>query len=68
MEDKQLSVTEAANQLGISGRLIRLWIERGQIPAQKYGKTWVINEKDLANHPPVGEWQGTHNRRKPKAQ
>lgn len=63
MTEKMLSVTEAAVALGISGRLIRQWVEQGKLPAQKIGKTWVIREKDLTNHPPVGEWQGTHTRR-----
>ena len=66
MTEKFLSTTQAAQILNVGVRLVAKWCAEGLLPAVKVGKTWVINEKDLANHPPVGEWQGTHSRRKPK--
>jgi excisionase family DNA binding protein len=43
-----IGTSEAARRLGISARRVAAMIEQGVLPAQKIGKTWVIDETDIA--------------------
>lgn len=38
---------EAASRLGISKQRVWQLIQSGKLPAQKVGRDWVIDEKDL---------------------
>jgi excisionase family DNA binding protein len=42
-----LSVTEAAKELGISGRRVHALISDGRLPAEKIGSQYVIKKADL---------------------
>lgn len=42
-----LTTQEAADRLGISRRRINDFINEGRLPAQKIGRDYLINEKDL---------------------
>lgn len=43
-----LSTAEAAKKLKISAIRIRQFISEGRLPAQKVGRDYIIQEKDLA--------------------
>lgn len=45
--EKMLSVTQVAKRLGISRMHVLRKIKAGEIQAQKVGKSFIINEKDL---------------------
>lgn len=42
-----LTTEEAAVQLGIQSRMVRVLIKQGKLPAKKHGRDWIIEEKDL---------------------
>lgn len=42
-----LTTKEVALRLGVSVRRIHALIEAERLPAQKYGRDYLINEKDL---------------------
>lgn len=42
-----LTTQEAAERLGISRRRINDFIKDGRLPAEKHGRDYLINEKDL---------------------
>jgi len=44
---KLLSANDAAKILGVHHSRVRVLIREGRLPAQKIGRTWVIQEKDL---------------------
>lgn len=44
----QLTTLQAAERLGISPRRIRVLITTGRLPAQRLGRDWLIDERDLA--------------------
>lgn len=46
-ESETLSITEVADQLGISQEMARRWCEDGRIPASKSGRQWVVRLEDL---------------------
>ena len=62
-----LTVTEAGERLGVSRRRVQALITAGRLPAEKFGRDWVIRESDLAavadrkTGAPKGNknWQGT---------
>ena len=43
-----MTTKQAAEALGVSVRRVRAMIEAGQLPAEKFGRDWMIDEKDLA--------------------
>jgi excisionase family DNA binding protein len=43
-----IGTSEAARRLGISGRRVAAMILQGLLRAQKVGKTWIIDETDVA--------------------
>ena len=43
-----LSVSQAAERLGVNVRRVRQLIELGRLPAQKVGKQWVVDSNDVA--------------------
>ncbi len=45
---KTLTTIEAADSLGITPRRVRALIQSGQLPAEKKGRDYLVNEKDLA--------------------
>lgn len=44
-----LTTQQAAERLHLTRRRILAFIEEGRLPAQKYGRDWLIDEADLAN-------------------
>lgn len=47
-ETNLLSVIEAAEKLGVSRWRVNQFIDKGRLPAQKVGRSYVIKESDLA--------------------
>lgn len=43
-----LTVADAAQRLGVSERRVRQYIEESRLPAQKFGRDWLIREEDLS--------------------
>lgn len=43
-----LTTAQAAEKLGISSRRVLELIKGGRLPAQPFGRTYMIQEKDLA--------------------
>ena len=41
-----MNAQELASHLGVSERSVRRWIERGELPAEKPGRTYVIRRED----------------------
>jgi excisionase family DNA binding protein len=44
---KLISSAEAAERLGVHITRVQLLIREGRLPAQKIGRTYVLNEADL---------------------
>jgi excisionase family DNA binding protein len=44
---KMLTTKEVAERLGVSVRRVHALIQDGRLPAQKYGRDYLIEEKDL---------------------
>ena len=42
-----LTTMEASKVLGVSQRRVQALIETGRLPAKRYGRMWLIREKDL---------------------
>lgn len=42
-----LTTKQAAEKLGITPRRVQALIEAGRLPAQKFGRDYMIKEKDL---------------------
>lgn len=42
-----LTTKEVAKKLGVSMRMIQLLIKSGRLPATKFGRDYMIKEKDL---------------------
>ena len=45
-----ITVTQASQRHGLSGRWIRMLIEEGRIEGQSFGKTWVLDSNALATY------------------
>jgi excisionase family DNA binding protein len=45
-----LTTQEVAKRLGVLPRQVTRLIEKGKIPAQKYGRDYLIDEKDLEEY------------------
>ncbi len=43
-----LTTAQAAKRLGISPRRLLVLIKEDRLPAEPFGRTYMINEKDLA--------------------
>jgi excisionase family DNA binding protein len=57
-----ISTQDAAARLGVTRRRVLALIADGRLPAQKLGRDWLIEEKDLAKvedrppgRPPAGD-------------
>lgn len=48
-EDKLLSVSECAEQLKVSAQLVRNWIKKDELRAEKVGKQFAIRESEITN-------------------
>jgi len=50
MEDRQapdlMNAQALATHLGVTERTVRRWIERGELPAEKHGRSFVIRRDD----------------------
>jgi excisionase family DNA binding protein len=44
---KTLTTKEVADELGISLRQVQTLIQRGQLPAEKFGRDYMVRESDL---------------------
>ncbi len=44
---KVLTTSEASEKLNVSVRRVHQFIEQGRLPAEKFGRDYVIKEKDL---------------------
>jgi excisionase family DNA binding protein len=42
-----LTTTEVAQRLGVKIRMVQLLIQSGRLPATKFGRDYMIREKDL---------------------
>lgn len=42
-----ITTAQAAEKLGISARRVQELINSGRLPAQQFGRTYVVNEDDL---------------------
>ena len=42
-----LTTKEVAQRLGVKIRMVQLLIQSGRLPAQKFGRDYMIKEKDL---------------------
>jgi excisionase family DNA binding protein len=47
IEQRYLSVLDAAAYLGLSAKTIYAWAERGAIPAYKVGRVWRFDKLEL---------------------
>lgn len=47
MTDELLTTEQAAARLGVTDQAIRKLINRGRLPARKFGPVWMIRETDL---------------------
>jgi len=47
-DDQYLTVEEAAKKLGVARITAYRWIYNGELPAVKFGRTWRISAKQLA--------------------
>jgi len=47
MEDKNLTTIQAAKALNVNDSRVRQLILAGRLPAQKFGRDWLIQKKDL---------------------
>jgi excisionase family DNA binding protein len=47
MKNAMLTTQEAAERLGVSRRRINDFIKDGRLPAQRHGRDYIIQEKDL---------------------
>lgn len=47
MPDRLLSTAHVAAQIGVTARQVRGYIDRGQLPAQRLGGQWIVQESDL---------------------
>ena len=48
MSDSQISVTQAADELGVTRARVHALIAEGRLLASKIGTQYVINKKDLS--------------------
>lgn len=48
-KDNYLTSAEAAEALGFSHEYVRKLILQGKIKAEKLGRNWIINKKNLQN-------------------
>ena len=44
-----LTIEEAADEMGVSARTIYRWIKTGYLPAHKLGGGWRIKQADIDN-------------------
>jgi len=54
---KELTSSQAAKQLGVDARLLRLWCQQGRFPnaytkEESRGPVWIIPESDLNDFEP----------------
>jgi len=47
MEDKLLSVDEAAELIGVLPETVRRWLRKGEIQGIKFGRLWRIRESEI---------------------
>lgn len=50
---KRLSVTECAQQHGVTRTAIHRAIKRGALPAERIGNAWAVTEEDCATYQPL---------------
>jgi excisionase family DNA binding protein len=49
--DEMLTVTQAAEELGITGQQVRNYIKAGRLPAQRFGNMLLVRRADLESMP-----------------
>lgn len=47
MDRKTITTEEAAERLGVTATRVRAMIAAGQLPAEKFGPVYMIQEEDL---------------------
>jgi excisionase family DNA binding protein len=47
LEQRYLSVTEAATYLGLSPKTVYAWVEKGAMPGYKVGRVWRFDKTEL---------------------
>lgn len=60
-----LTVSEAAEQLGVSTSRVRALIKSGTLPAFKHGRAWVLREEDVLQRLMDRPHSGRPKRREP---
>lgn len=55
VNENWISITEAAEHLGVTKDSIRKWIKRTDIPAHKIGKLWKFKKSELDEWVKSGE-------------
>lgn len=45
-----LTLAEAAARLGVAASTLRWQIHKRKLRAQKYGKTWVVSEREVERY------------------
>jgi excisionase family DNA binding protein len=45
-EPKLMSAEALATHLGVTEQTVRRWIERGDLPAEKHGRTYMVRRQD----------------------
>jgi excisionase family DNA binding protein len=53
---KLLTTAQVAERLGVHRTRVNVLIQEGRLPAQKFGRAYLVQEKDLqlVSHRPVG--------------
>jgi excisionase family DNA binding protein len=42
-----LTLTKLSDRLGVNTSTLRRWCKTGKLPAEKYGKTWLVKESEI---------------------
>lgn len=67
-DEELLTLTVAAQRSGYTPERLRQLAREGDLPAKKYGKTWLVKSTALRrfldeHHPSTGRPRGSRNRR-----
>jgi excisionase family DNA binding protein len=67
---KMLDTKQAAKRLGVTISQVTLLIRQGKLPAEKFGRDWMIHPSDIDNLEPrlkTGRPVGTKNKKSSKS-
>jgi excisionase family DNA binding protein len=55
LEERLFTPKDVAERVGVSHYTVILWLRRGRLKGQRYGRAWRVKENDLQafiDHPP----------------